>query len=746
MTTKPAERLDDWRQVELAIGGMTCASCAARVEKKLNRVDGVAATVNLATEKASVAYAPTLDVADLVAVVEATGYTATVSDGRSPDDEVAAGWRARLITAVVLTVPVLLFAMVPAARVDGWEWVSLALATPVVAWVGLPFHRAAWTNAVHRAATMDTLISVGVLAAYLWSVFALVWGDARGSAMGFSWLPRQGGPDELYFEVAATVTTFIVLGRYLEARARREAGAALRAMLSLGAKDVAVLDDGPGGPVERRVPVALLSVGAEFVVRPGEKVAADGTVVAGESAVDTSMITGESIPVDVGVGDRVIGGTVNAAGRIVVRATRVGADTALAQLTRLVQAAQNGKAPAQRLADRVSAVFVPVVIALSAATLVGWLLTGHDAGTSVSVAVAVLIVACPCALGLATPTALMAGTGRGAQLGIVIRGPEVLEAAGRVDTIVLDKTGTLTTGRVRVHSVHAAPGFDDQRVLALAGAVEAASAHPIAQAVAAAAAERTGPPAPVDRFESVAGQGAKGIVDGREVRVGRAGFVAGARVADLDSAAQLAERSGGTAVWVGVDDTVVGVVSVSDQVRPEAAAVVRRLRGLGLAPLLLTGDNEGAARHVGTDVGLEPADVTAGVMPEDKLAAIARLQDDGRVVAMVGDGVNDAAALARADLGLAMGGGTDAAIQAGDVTIVRDDLHAVADGIELSRATLRTIRQNLFWAFAYNTAAIPVAALGLLNPMVAGAAMALSSVFVVSNSVRLRGFAGSARP
>ncbi|MET9118468.1 heavy metal translocating P-type ATPase [Streptomyces longwoodensis] len=732
--------------VELAIGGMTCASCAARIEKKLNRMDGVTATVNYATEKAKVTHADGVSVADLIATVEATGYTAREPVAQAPDtpraepvDELRP-LRERLVTAVVLAVPVIALAMVPALQFDTWQWLSLTLAAPVVTYAAWPFHRAAWTNLRHGAATMDTLISVGVSAAFLWSLWALFLGDAGTPGMRHPFeltVERGGGAGNLYLEAAAGVTAFILAGRFFEARSKRRAGAALRALMELGAKDVTVLRSGR----EERVPVAELRTGDRFLVRPGEKVATDGVVVEGTSAVDASMLTGESVPVDVTVGDTVTGATVNAGGRLVVEATRIGADTQLARMARLVEDAQNGKAAAQRLADRISGVFVPVVIGLALATLGFWLGNGAGPTAAFTAAVAVLIIACPCALGLATPTALMVGTGRGAQLGILIKGPEVLESTRRVDTVVLDKTGTVTTGRMTLLAVHTDDGEDEKTVLRLAGALEHASEHPVARAVANGAVERAGAlPVPED-FANVPGLGVQGVVEGHAVLVGRRRLLAEWATelpTALAAVAEEAERGGRTAVAVAWDGRARAVLEVADAVKDTSAEAVRRLRALGLAPVLLTGDNRAVAEAVAAEVGID--EVIAEVLPEDKVAVVRRLQDEGRTVAMVGDGVNDAAALARADLGLAMGTGTDAAIEAGDLTLVRGDLRVAADAIRLARRTLGTIRSNLFWAFAYNVAALPLAAAGLLNPMIAGAAMAFSSVFVVSNSLRLRGF------
>jgi Cu+-exporting ATPase len=741
--------------IELAIGGMTCASCAARIEKKLNKLDGVIASVNYATEKAKVTYGGSVVTADLVGVVEATGYTAALPAAREADGadeqpaeaDAAALLRQRLLVSLFLAVPVVVLSMIPALQFTNWQWLALTLASPVVVWGAWPFHRAAWANARHGAATMDTLISVGVSAAYLWSLWALFVGDAgmAGMRMSFSLLPEAGvGANHIYLEVASALTVFILTGRYFEARAKKRSGAALRALLDMGAKDVAVLRDG----IETRVPTDRLVVGDVFVVRPGEKLATDGVVVEGSSAVDASMLTGESVPVEVRPGDEVIGATVNAGGRLLVRASRIGADTQLAQMARLVADAQNGKAQVQRLADRVSAVFVPIVIGLAVATLAIWLLTGNPVTAAFTAAVAVLIIACPCALGLATPTALMVGTGRGAQLGVLIKGPQMLESTRAVDTIVLDKTGTVTTGRMSMAAVHPGPGETRDEVLRLAGALEDASEHPIAQAIATAAKKDTSGVAGVEEFANHDGRGVSGVVEGHAVLVGRRSWLAQQwslpAPPALAAVAEEAEAQGTTPVWVAWDGAVRGVIVVADTIKDTSAAAIAQFRQLGLRPVLLTGDNRRAASAVAAQVGIDPGDVIAEVLPAGKVTAIADLQAQGATVAMVGDGVNDAAALAQADLGLAMGTGSDVAIEASDITLVRGDLRAAADAIRLSRSTLKTIKGNLFWAFAYNMAALPLAALGLLNPLIAGAAMAFSSIFVVSNSLRLRRFTSTA--
>ncbi len=757
--------ITDARQViELDIGGMTCSSCAARIEKKLNRMPGVEATVNYATERAHVQLPEGTDPAAAIATVEATGYTAVLpvpvgqgaaageGSGTPVDPEMAA-LRQRLIISAALTIPVVAMSMIPAWQFDYWQWACLALASPVAVWGAWPFHRAAFVNARHGATTMDTLISLGVSAAYLWSLWALFLGGAGITGMtmtGSVFSPPDDGMPHLYLETAAAVTTFLLLGRYLEARAKASSGEALRALLDMGAKDVAVLRGG----VESRIPIADLAVDELFLARPGEKIATDGIVEEGTSAIDASLLTGEPVPVEVEPGDRVVGATMNAGGRLIVRATRVGADTQLAHMARLVEAAQAGKAPAQRLADRVSAVFVPVVIALSALTLIAWLATGHSAQAAFTAAVAVLIIACPCALGLATPTALLVGTGRGAQLGILISGPEILESTRRVDTIVLDKTGTLTTGQMQVVGVHPVQGVDSQELLGLAGALEDASEHPIGQAIARAARAAQGPTdgeadapaagglAVVEGFHATAGLGVAGTVAGHEVLAGRPEWLEQAHglvmPPSLHEVASQARDLGQTAVALAWDGQIRGVISVADTLKPTSAQAVTQLRGLGLDPVLLTGDNQRAAAAIADQVGI--TDVIAGVLPEGKVDAVRTLQERGRVVAMVGDGVNDAAAMATADLGIAMGTGTDVAIAAADLTLVRGDPRAAVDAIRLSRRTLRIIKGNLFWAFAYNVAAIPAAMLGLLNPLLAGAAMAFSSVFVVTNSLRLKTF------
>jgi Cu+-exporting ATPase len=739
------------REVELSIGGMTCASCANRIERKLNKLDGVTATVNYATEKAKVHFADGVAPDDLIAQVEAAGYTAALPKPKAEEpqaepveDAATRSLRHRLIGAVVLAVPVVAMAMVPALQFTYWQWISLALAAPVVVWSAWPFHRAAWANLRHGAATMDTLISMGTLSAFAWSLYALLWGSAGVPGMSHPFeftIQRMSGDANIYLEVASGVTAAILAGRYFEARSKRRAGDALRALLELGAKDVAVLRDGR----EQRIPTEQLVVGDEFVVRPGEKIATDGEVVDGSSAVDASMLTGESVPVEVRAGDTVVGATVNAGGRLVVRATRIGSDTQLAQMAKLVEDAQTGKAAVQRLADRVSGVFVPIVIALAVGTLAFWLGAGGSAAAAFSAAVAVLIIACPCALGLATPTALLVGTGRGAQLGILIKGPEVLESTRRVDTVVLDKTGTVTTGQMTLVDVHVADDVEADELLRLAGALENVSEHPIARAIADGARDKVGELPGVEGFTNLEGLGVQGVVDGHAVLVGRSALLeewSQPLPAKLAEAKAAAEEQGKTAVAVGWDGQARGVLVVADTVKPTSAEAVRQLRELGLTPVLLTGDNAAVARTIAAEVGIER--VIAEVLPQQKVDVVKDLQAEGKVVAMVGDGVNDAAALAQADLGLAMGTGTDVAIEASDLTLVRGDLRAAADAIRLSRRTLATIKGNLFWAFGYNVAALPLAAAGLLNPMLAGAAMALSSVFVVGNSLRLRSFVSRA--
>jgi Cu+-exporting ATPase len=755
-------------RVELDITGMTCASCAARIEKKLNKVEGVTATVNYATEKAAVVYPPEVSPADLIAVVEATGYGAALpqppaSPAESADAPAApvppsTPLRDRLLISAALAAPVLILSMIPALQFRNWQWLALVLAAPVVVWGGLPFHRAAWVNLRHGAATMDTLISLGTIAAFGWSLYALFLGGAGdpGMRMDFSFT-ASAGAKEIYLEVASAVTVFILLGRYLEERAKRSSGAALRALLELGAKEATRRR--PDG-TEEKVAIDALVVGDLFIVRPGEKIATDGVVVEGMSAVDASMLTGEAVPVEVGPGAEISGGTVNSGGTLVVRATKVGKDTKLAQIAELVVRAQNGKAAVQRLADRVAAIFVPVVIARAAAPLITWLLTGNGAAQAFTAAVAVLIIACPCALGLATPTALLVGTGRGAQLGLLIKGPEVLESTKRVDTIVLDKTGTITTGQMTLLAIHPAADTSPADLLRRAAAVEHRAEHPIARAISTAAnsgpatsavAEATPSLPPVTGFRATAGLGVTGVVEGHAVVVGSPAYLAEEwslpLPAQLEAVVAEAAALGRTPVAVGWDGAVRGVLVVADAVKPRAREAVEGLRGLGLEPILLTGDHEAAARAVAAQVGIPVSSVIAGVLPEGKAEAVAALQSAGRVVAMAGDGVNDAAALATADLGLSMGTGTDAAIEAADLTLVRTspdgtgvDLFAAVDAIRLARRTLATIKGNLFWAFAYNLAAIPLAALGLLNPLIAGAAMAASSLFVVSNSLRLRRF------
>ncbi|MGO1971570.1 MAG: heavy metal translocating P-type ATPase [Propionibacteriaceae bacterium] len=749
----------DIGELELAIGGMTCASCANRIERKLNKLDGVSATVNYATEKARVNYDEGVEPAALVGAVEQAGYTATLPKPKRPsgaaghgdapaadEDAPVRALRNRVIISALLSLPVIAMAMVPAWQFTYWQWLSLTLAAPVIVWAAYPFHKAAWVNLKHATATMDTLISMGTIAALLWSLYALFLGSAGMPGMTHPFeltIGRTDGASNIYLEVGAGVVTFILLGRYFEARSKRRAGAALRALLELGAKEVSVLRNGR----EERIGIDTLAVGDHFVVRPGEKIATDGRIIDGSSAVDASMVTGESVPVEVGPGDGVVGATVNAGGRLVVEATRVGSDTQLAQMAKLVEDAQTGKAKAQRLADRISGVFVPIVIAIAVATFGFWAGSSESAAAAFTAAVAVLIVACPCALGLATPMALMVGTGRGAQLGILIKGPEVLENTRRVDTIVLDKTGTVTTGKMTLLEVVTADGQDAGEVLRLAGAVEDASEHPIARAIAAGARSRVGALPRVEDFANVEGLGVQGVVDdqgtSRAVLVGRPQLMAAESPylpPMLENAMQAAAEQGRTAVAVGWDGEPRAVLVVADAIKPTSAEAIKQLRGLGLTPILLTGDNEAVARSVASEVGIDSEQVIAEVLPSEKVDQVKKLQEQGKQVAMVGDGVNDAAALAQADLGLSMGTGTDVAIEASDLTLVRGDLRAAADAIRLSRRTLGTIKGNLFWAFAYNVVLIPVAAAGLLNPMLAGAAMGFSSVFVVSNSLRLRAF------
>ncbi|WME24736.1 heavy metal translocating P-type ATPase [Brachybacterium sp. GU-2] len=737
---------------------MTCASCANRIERKLNKLDGITATVNYATEKAKVTAPEGYDPQLLVSEVEKTGYTAalpkpatgkgsatTPGDDQEDSDPELTALRHRLIGAVLLTVPVIAMAMIPALQFPYWQWLSLALAAPVIVWGAWPFHKAAWTNLKHGAATMDTLISMGTSAALLWSLYALFFGTAGTPGMTHPFeltIAPSDGAANIYLEVGAGVTMFILAGRYFEKRSKRQAGAALRALLELGAKEVSVLRGGQ----EQKIAVDDLVVGDEFIVRPGEKIATDGTVTSGTSAVDASMLTGESVPVEVGEGDIVTGATVNAGGRLVVRATRIGSDTQLAQMAKLVEDAQTGKAEVQRLADRISGIFVPIVILVAALTLGGWLGAGFPVTAAFTAAVAVLVIACPCALGLATPTALLVGTGRGAQMGVLIKGPEVLESTRRVDTVVLDKTGTVTTGKMTLTDVVTDEGTDRAELLRLAGAVEDSSEHPIAQAIAKGATQEVGQLPTLSEFTNVEGKGVRGTVENHSVVVGRESLLAETQMTLSPAVAAAktdAEEQGKTVVAIGWDGIARGILVVADTVKPTSAEAVAAMKELGLIPVLLTGDNEAVARQIAAEVGID--EVIAEVLPSEKVDVVSRLQREGRIVAMVGDGVNDAPALAQADLGLAMGTGTDVAIEASDITLVRGDLRSAVDAIRLSRKTLGTIKTNLFWAFAYNTAAIPIAALGMLNPMLAGAAMAFSSVFVVGNSLRLRGFTSIAK-
>ncbi|MGD8216390.1 heavy metal translocating P-type ATPase [Aestuariimicrobium sp. Y1814] len=737
---RPEPATDTRESIELDISGMTCASCAARVEKKLNKVDGVQASVNYATERAHVLAPGTISVDDLIAVVEKTGYGASVPEPEAEPIDRAAQLRTRLIVAVVLTVPVMLVSMIPALQFTGWQYVMLVLSLPVWLWCGWGFHKSTLVNLRHGATTMDTLITMGTTAAMGWSIYALAFTHAGhlGFTHEFSLrLDRSMSGANVYFEAATAIITFILLGRYIEARSRREAGAALQALLNMGAKEATVVRDTPDGPREERIPIAELGVGDVFIVKPGEKVATDGVVVSGNSAIDAAMITGESVPVEVGPEDNVVGATINTSGRLAVRATAIGNDTQLSHIARLVEQAQTGKANVQRLADKISGIFVPIVLVIALVTLVAWLVAGSSASFAVTAAVAVLIIACPCALGLATPTALLAGTGRGAELGIVIRGPEVLEQAHSIDTVVLDKTGTLTTGQMAVGEISHAPGATTARVLGIAAALESNSEHPIARAIA----EAGTPSGEVTDFENLPGFGIRGVIEQTTYFVGNRALMTEQGLdlpADLAVASSRAATAGATQVLVADQHQVLGLIAVQDTIKPTSAKAVAELRELGLEPVMLTGDNEHAARSMAAEVGIDR--VHAEVLPSHKLDVVRELQAQGRRVAMVGDGVNDAAALTQADLGMAMGSGTDAAIAASDITLMQPDLLLAADAVRLSRATLRTIKTNLFWAFFYNVVAIPVAALGFLNPMLAAAAMAFSSVFVVGNSLRLRGF------
>ena len=727
--------------VTLAVGGMTCATCAMRVEKKLNKLSGVVATVNYATENATVELPAEISVSDAIAAVESAGYTAkelkpNIEEQGELKDSEEVTLRNRLVISSILTIPVVLMAMIPALQFDYWQWLSLTLASPVVIWGALPFHRATWTNLRHGAATMDTLISMGVIAAYTWSLYALFFGGAgeTGMKMEFTLLPSHSGASEIYLEVASAVTVFILLGRYFESRAKSKSSAALTALLNLGAKTVSVITDG----TESQIPIGSLKLGDTFVVRPGERIATDGIVVEGASAVDESMITGESIPIEVTVGDRVIGATLNASGRLVIEATAIGADTALARITSLVENAQAGKAPIQRLADRVAAVFVPIVILLSLGTLIGWLLAGEEPNFAFTAAVAVLIIACPCALGLATPTALLVGTGRGAQLGVLIRGPQILESTKRVNVIALDKTGTITTGKMSVQEIKLTNNVDLNEFLIVAGSLEHSSEHPIAKAISNYAAERVELVTPTD-FVSTQGRGVQALINDKAAIIGNPDWLAKELSLTLDSNwVSQQQDQGHTVVAVAWNGEVRGIISVSDTIAADSKSAIMRFKELGLKPVLISGDNRSAAEQVAKEVGIDT--VYAEVLPADKVSIIMQLQSEGNVVAMVGDGINDAAALVQADLGMSMGSGTDVAIEASDITLTNSNLTSAATGIELARKTLSTIKGNLFWAFAYNVAAIPLAMAGLLNPMIAGAAMAFSSVFVVTNSLRLRSF------
>ena len=727
--------------VVLELGGMTCASCAMRVEKKLNKLPGVTATVNYATEKATINLPTDIHVSDAITAVESAGYTAKeVKPDQEKEPEVkdseVVELRNRLIISAALTIPVVLMAMIPALQFDYWQWLSLTLASPVVIWGALPFHRATWINLKHGNATMDTLVSMGVTAAYLWSLYALFFGGAgeTGMKMAFTLLPSHSGNSEIYLEVASAVTVFILLGRYFEARAKSRSSAALTALLNLGAKTVSVTNNG----IEKQIPIEELALGDNFVVRPGERIATDGIVIDGASAVDESMITGESIPIEVTQGNKVIGATLNTSGRLVVEATAIGSDTALARITNLVESAQAGKAPIQRLADRVSAIFVPIVIVLALATLVGWLLAGEEPTFAFTAAVAVLIIACPCALGLATPTALLVGTGRGAQLGVLIRGPQILESTKRVNTIALDKTGTITTGKMSVQEIKLETNVNEKEFLIIAGSLENASEHPIAQAIANHAKQQVDLFTPQE-FVSTQGRGVQGLINGKAAVIGNPDWLATQWSLSTDKDwVSTHQNLGHTVIAVAWDGEVRGLISVSDTIKSDSKTAITKFKEHGLTPVLISGDNQSAAEQVAKEVGIDR--VFAGVLPEDKVQIITKLQSEGNIVAMVGDGVNDAAALVQADLGMSMGSGTDVAIEASDITLTNSNLTSAATGIELARKTLGTIKGNLFWAFAYNTAAIPLAMAGLLNPMIAGAAMAFSSVFVVTNSLRLRGF------